>query len=86
MPSQQTLTLEEFNLRLESYNNYKQNELASQASEHSKVEELLRGLAQTLEELEAKCDTKLESTSQAGLLRSRLLELASKTVQLAASL
>lgn len=83
------ITREEFDRRLDAYNERMQLEVQQKETELAQLEQLLTYYEQALDEVEARLNAKPEAEepfSYPALLRKRLQELAIKTTEMAASL
>lgn len=81
-----TITREEFDRRLDAYNERMRQELLHKESELNRVEQLLTHYEQTLDDIESSLRSEVATPSYAARLRKRLQELAIKTAEVAASL
>lgn len=81
-----TITREEFDRRLDAYNERMRRELLEKEAELAQVEQLLTQYENTLDEIEARLDSREELPPYPAVLRKRLQELAVKTAEMAASL
>ena len=82
----ETITLAEFNKRLDASNARRQQELDQREKEQARVELLLTQYECALDAIEAEQTAQDALPSYPALLRTRLQELASKTAEVAASL
>lgn len=81
-----TITREEFDRRLDAYNERMRLELQQKEAELARVEQLLTYYEKTLDEIEAGSHTAEQAPTYPTSLRKKLRELAAKTVEMAASL
>jgi hypothetical protein len=81
-----TITREEFDRRLDAYNERMRLELQQKEAELAQVEQLLTQYENMLDEIEARSNSREETPSYPAVLRKRLQELAVKTAEMAASL
>lgn len=86
LETQETITREEFDRRLDAFNEKCHMELQQIEAKQTQVEALLTHYEYTLDEIEGKLATESEPLSQVLLLRKRLQELAIRTADVAASL
>ena len=86
LSKRETISREEFDKRLDEFNERQARELRQAEDEQMRIEQLLKQYEHTLDEIEAKLRSNDEPPSRSMLLRKRLQELARKTAEMAASL
>ena len=82
----QSISREEFDKRLDAFNERRATELRHEDDELTQIEQLLAQYERTLEEIEVRIRSNVGVPPHSMLLRKRLLELANKTAEMAASL
>ncbi len=80
------ISREEFDRRLDGYNERMRLELQQKEADIAQLKQLLTHYEQTLDEIETRLDALEEMPSYPAVLRKRLHELALKTTEMAASL
>jgi hypothetical protein len=85
-PPPETISREEFDLRLDSLNQQRNAELQQRDLEQIRIEELLARYEQTLDEIETAIEGKKEVPVYPVAIRKRLEELAARTAEMASLL
>ena len=85
-PKLEIISREEFDRRLDADNERTRLEALRKGAELEKLEQLLSQYENTLNEIEARLESRVVQPTFPSVLRNRLQELALKTAEMAASL